>query len=405
MVQIDLAPQQLLDADRPPGIHADLVLFLPQPIEVNLGPGRLFAEFLQNLGNSVALTSALARFAGVARPLFGGALDLAGKFNVDGVGLAVLADDGVDEFPDLKERLTDQGVRHVGRRRQKRAALAGPFPGGEKPRQPQRARGTVARQEGQTLLEVRQQPLNRVAAPSALTLSVRFANVENQWNLWVYPSAPAEPGPANVLVTTTFDDAARARLRDGVMRSRRHLWIAVRPNGPHTPDRLDRLELRICDQVPDIAITVGLTVLAECQVHLALRDPACDPLASRDATQALRLAAANQQAVARHSLLARVRHWPGGREVRARDAIAVMIEESRPVAQALGSAVWLRPLERVLDRGNDAMRWLCAYRRGRSIRTILAEAGEGMEEDEVRSIRDFQKQLRTQRVDAVNSAM
>ena len=58
-------------------------------------------------------------------------------------------------------------------------------------------------------------PFERVREPLALTFTVRFAGVENHWNLWVYPAAPDEPEPGGVLVTRTLDDAAIKRLRDG----------------------------------------------------------------------------------------------------------------------------------------------------------------------------------------------
>ena len=58
-------------------------------------------------------------------------------------------------------------------------------------------------------------PLERFREPSALTLSVRFAGIENHWPLWVYPAAPDEPEPAGVLVTRAMDDAALQNLKTG----------------------------------------------------------------------------------------------------------------------------------------------------------------------------------------------
>jgi hypothetical protein len=58
-------------------------------------------------------------------------------------------------------------------------------------------------------------PLGRLREPSALTLSVRFADAENLWKLWVYPKAPDEPEPAEVLVTRALDEAALQTLKTG----------------------------------------------------------------------------------------------------------------------------------------------------------------------------------------------
>ncbi len=57
--------------------------------------------------------------------------------------------------------------------------------------------------------------LDRIHQPSALTLAVTFARVENHWNLWAYPMASDAPEPAGVLVTRSLDDTALRTLQDG----------------------------------------------------------------------------------------------------------------------------------------------------------------------------------------------
>jgi hypothetical protein len=57
--------------------------------------------------------------------------------------------------------------------------------------------------------------LDNLRHPSALKFSVRFAGVENHWQLWAYPSAPDEPEPAGVLFTRTLDDATLQVLNKG----------------------------------------------------------------------------------------------------------------------------------------------------------------------------------------------
>jgi hypothetical protein len=58
-------------------------------------------------------------------------------------------------------------------------------------------------------------PLDRMPAPAALTLSVRFAGVENRWNLWAYPGSADDPDPAGVLVTRSLDATAIQALQSG----------------------------------------------------------------------------------------------------------------------------------------------------------------------------------------------
>lgn len=65
--------------------------------------------------------------------------------------------------------------------------------------------------------------LRDFAAPQALTLTVRYRELENRWNLWIYPAPqgtqegpkPPDPGADKVHVTTLFDETARDALRKG----------------------------------------------------------------------------------------------------------------------------------------------------------------------------------------------
>jgi hypothetical protein len=58
--------------------------------------------------------------------------------------------------------------------------------------------------------------LAKVKGPTQckLVLRIKGSTFENDWDLWVYPAAPAKGG-ADILVTAQFDAAARGRLREG----------------------------------------------------------------------------------------------------------------------------------------------------------------------------------------------
>ncbi len=58
-------------------------------------------------------------------------------------------------------------------------------------------------------------PFDRIDRASALAFTVRFAGVENHWNVWVYPAEGDEAEPAGALVTRTLDDTALQALKDG----------------------------------------------------------------------------------------------------------------------------------------------------------------------------------------------
>ena len=55
-------------------------------------------------------------------------------------------------------------------------------------------------------------------------------------------------------------------LASGKMRSLRHMWSAVRPNGPDRPYELNRIETRICDLVFDPALLLAVTALLEARI-------------------------------------------------------------------------------------------------------------------------------------------
>jgi hypothetical protein len=77
-------------------------------------------------------------------------------------------------------------------------------------------RGGLAAPTGSvTPLEAITASLAGIRVPTAVTLSTRFAEAENQWNLWVYPTTPEPAEPAGVLVTRDLDETALRALHGG----------------------------------------------------------------------------------------------------------------------------------------------------------------------------------------------
>lgn len=74
---------------------------------------------------------------------------------------------------------------------------------------------TLAVNNGQALGDI-QVDLKNVKAPARLKLVVGLAGTkfENDWDIWVYPAAPAQPA-SDVLVTSKFDAAAQSVLQNG----------------------------------------------------------------------------------------------------------------------------------------------------------------------------------------------
>ena len=177
------------------------------------------------------------------------------------------------------------------------------------------------------------------------------------------------------------------QLELGTMQNVRHLWTSVRPNGERRPYDLNRLEIRICDLVADPQMLLALTAFVELRIHQLLRDPsALDPLvASRLDPEALAaLADANDQAAARSSLGAELRHWRDGAPITARAWIGAELEAMQPLARELELVDVLAPLQLVLAEGNPAMQWLAAHAQGASVAELIAAAAADLEQLEGR---------------------
>ena len=175
------------------------------------------------------------------------------------------------------------------------------------------------------------------------------------------------------------------RLADGQMRNERHLWTSVRPNGPRRPYELNRLELRICDLITDPAELLAITAWLELRL-LELRDhpQRLDPLLASllSEKELAELADSNDAAAAHTSLEATLHHWQDGRPLLSRTWIAEILEQLAPRADALGLSDRLRPLDKLLESGNQAMRWTAANSQGCSIGDLLRQGSCAMKDQE-----------------------
>ena len=175
------------------------------------------------------------------------------------------------------------------------------------------------------------------------------------------------------------------QLAAGAMFNVRHLWTSVRPNGEARPHDLNRIELRICDLIADPLELLAVTAFAELRLQRILRDPhQHDPLlCSRlGPAELAALADANDRAAARSSLESTLCHWRDGRPIEARRWLEQELADLAPLAAELGLSTALKPLETLLERGNQAMQWLDRHRRGDSIATIMASATAALAERE-----------------------
>ena len=75
-------------------------------------------------------------------------------------------------------------------------------------------------------------------------------------------------------------------------------------------------------------------------------------------------------------------HWQDGRPLLSRTWIAEILEQLAPRADALGLSDRLRPLDKLLESGNQAMRWTAANSQGCSIGDLLRQGSCAMKDQE-----------------------
>ncbi|MEB3196697.1 MAG: glutamate--cysteine ligase [Candidatus Sericytochromatia bacterium] len=170
-------------------------------------------------------------------------------------------------------------------------------------------------------------------------------------------------------------------LASGLMRSVRHMWTAVRPNGDDRPYSLNRIETRICDLAYDPGLMLAITALLEARIqHLRMKQ-------GKPAESMMAIARENERRVAKDSLNASVWHY--GKEVPVRVAIARLIGEVEGLMRANGTYHHLAAIDEVLATGNEAMKLIKRVESLGNLKDAVVEAIDEAEAIDVRWARQL----------------
>ncbi|MEP0759621.1 glutamate--cysteine ligase [Trichocoleus sp. DQ-A2] len=242
-----------------------------------------------------------------------------------------------------------------------------------------------------------------ISDPETLMRAIRLVRLEAPLYLALSASSPFLDGkatgyhstrwglfpktPAHVPLFEShahFIQWTEAQLAAGTMQNVRHLWSSVRPNGNQRPYDLNRLELRICDLIIDPVALLAVTALLEARLLQLIDDPSLDPLAmSQLSSQDLiTLTDANEDAAARQSLDATLRHWQDGRPILARDWIEEITSEVWDISKQMGFRCFLSPLKKILREGNSAQRWLNLQNQGFDTSSVMIDAIQAVADQE-----------------------
>ena len=178
-------------------------------------------------------------------------------------------------------------------------------------------------------------------------------------------------------------------IASGEMHNIRHFWSSIRPNGPERPFILDRLELRVCDFISDIHLLLAITALLELRIlnlfdNIKTLDPLTSSMFSMD--ELSKICDQNEIEAAKNSLNAKLIHWQDGKKVICREWIKNLLKDLSFTAEKLNMNHLLKPIYKVLEEGNQSMKWIKQYEKGLSIKEIMKYAIDDMIKSEEESI-------------------
>ena len=219
-----------------------------------------------------------------------------------------------------------------------------------------------------------------IRSEAALYLSISasspFLNnkiTENHSQRWI--QFPKTPSKVPFFVNhNSYIDWIEKNLANDNMQNIRHFWSSIRPNGPQRPLILDRLELRICDFVHDINLLLGITALLELRIlHLFENLNTLDPLNASifPINELPEICDQNEINAAKDSLNSELIHWQDGEKVICREWIQNLLTDLSSTAEKFNMKHLLKPIYKVLEEGNQSMKWINQYEKGLSIEQIM----------------------------------
>jgi len=217
----------------------------------------------------------------------------------------------------------------------------------------------------------------------SLSASSPFLNnkiTENHSQRWM--QFPKTPSKVPFFVNhNSYIDWIEDNIANKNMQNIRHFWSSIRPNGPQRPLILDRLELRICDFVHDINLLLGITAMLELRIlHLFDNLNTLDPLTASifSFEELSEICDQNEIYAAKDSLNSELIHWQDGKRVICREWIQNLLLDLSSTAENFGMKNLLDPIYKVLEEGNQSMKWINQYEKGLSIEKIMKISIEDM---------------------------
>ena len=94
----------------------------------------------------------------------------------------------------------------------------------------------------------------------------------------------------------------------------------------------------------------------------------------------------NEINAAKDSLNSELIHWQDGKKIICRDWIQNLLSDLSSTAENFGMKHLLNPIYKVLEEGNQSMKWINQYEKGLSIEKIMKISIEDMIRNEVDNV-------------------
>ena len=94
----------------------------------------------------------------------------------------------------------------------------------------------------------------------------------------------------------------------------------------------------------------------------------------------------NEIKAAQMSLDAELTHWRDGKKMICREWLKNVLSDLSLSAEKLNMTHLLKPIYKVLEEGNQSMKWIKQYKEGLSIEDIVKYTGQNMIQSEEESI-------------------
>lgn len=181
------------------------------------------------------------------------------------------------------------------------------------------------------------------------------------------------------------------KIQNKEMYNVRHLWTSVRPNGSDRPYKIDRVEIRICDFVSNINISLGIVAFMETLIQEYLRTDNKNLVLDAHTIERIN---AQEKLVARYGIEAEIYDWRSDSIVKVKDLILSLHNKNRHIAISLGSSIYYDEIPQIINNGNESSQFTHYFLKTGSIESTMHHFISLFEESDLKSYEYLKAKLK-----------